>query len=118
MTALTTHTRGITALQIPTEQNNLTDLTRSRHPVCWRNRCPGGADVDGVGPIPPPLSLLSEILLRFLGSAMGIAIANRKNRCDFGALRAATTTQQKENNKKQRRYYNFSKSYNRYNGKG
>ena len=24
---------------------------------------------------------------RFLGSAMGIAIANRKNRCDFGALR-------------------------------
>ena len=30
----------------------------------------------------------SEIA-RFLGSAMGIAIANRKNRCDFGALRAA-----------------------------
>ena len=26
--------------------------------------------------------------LRFLGSAMGIAIANRKNRCDFGALRS------------------------------
>ena len=32
------------------------------------------------------LSLVSEIA-RFLGSAMGIAIANRKNRCDFGALR-------------------------------
>ena len=31
--------------------------------------------------------LVSEIA-RFLGSAMGIAIANRKNRCDFGALRA------------------------------
>ena len=31
------------------------------------------------------LSLVSEIA-RFLGSAMGIAIANRKNRCDFGAL--------------------------------
>ena len=30
--------------------------------------------------------LVSEIA-RFLGSAMGIAIANRKNRCDFGALR-------------------------------
>ena len=30
-------------------------------------------------------SLVSEIA-RFLGSAMGIAIANRKNRCDFGAL--------------------------------
>ena len=33
------------------------------------------------------LSLVSEIA-RFLGSAMGIAIANRKNRCDFGALSA------------------------------
>ena len=33
------------------------------------------------------LSLVSEIA-RFLGSAMDIAIANRKNRCDFGALRA------------------------------
>ena len=32
------------------------------------------------------LCLVSEIA-RFLGSAMGIAIANRKNRCDFGALR-------------------------------
>ena len=32
--------------------------------------------------------LLSRKSLRFLGSAMGIAIANRKNRCDFGALRA------------------------------
>ena len=32
-----------------------------------------------------PLSLVSEIA-RFLGSAMGIAIANRENRCDFGAL--------------------------------
>ena len=31
--------------------------------------------------------LLSRKSLRFLGSAMGIAIANRKNRCDFGALR-------------------------------
>ena len=30
--------------------------------------------------------LLSRKSLRFLGSAMGIAIANRKNRCDFGAL--------------------------------
>ena len=30
--------------------------------------------------------LLSQKSLRFLGSAMGIAIANRKNRCDFGAL--------------------------------
>ena len=26
--------------------------------------------------------------LRFLGSAIGIAIANRQNRCDFGALRS------------------------------
>ena len=32
-------------------------------------------------------SLLSQRSLRFLGSAMGIAMANRKNRCDFGALR-------------------------------
>ena len=32
------------------------------------------------------LSLVSEIA-RFLVSAMGIAIANRKNRCDFGAQR-------------------------------
>ena len=32
-------------------------------------------------------SLLSRKSLRFLGSAMGMAIANRKNRCDFGALR-------------------------------
>ena len=31
-------------------------------------------------------SLLSQKSLRFLGSAMGLAIANRKNRCDFGAL--------------------------------
>ena len=33
--------------------------------------------------------LLSQKWLRFLGSAMGIAIANhkKKNRCDFGALR-------------------------------
>ena len=31
--------------------------------------------------------LLSRESLRFLGSVMGIAIANRKNRCDFGALR-------------------------------
>ena len=30
--------------------------------------------------------LLSRKSLRFLGSAMGIAIANRKNRCNFGAL--------------------------------
>ena len=30
----------------------------------------------------PPVSEIA----RFLGSAMGIAIANRKNRCDFGAL--------------------------------
>ena len=30
--------------------------------------------------------LLFRKSLRFLGSAMGIAIANRKNRCDFGAL--------------------------------
>ena len=35
------------------------------------------------------LSLLSEIA-RFLRSAMGIAIANRKNRCDFGALSFST----------------------------
>ena len=33
------------------------------------------------------LSLVSEIA-RFLGSAVGIAIANRKKRCDFGALRS------------------------------
>ena len=32
------------------------------------------------------LSPVSEIA-RFLGSVMGIAIANRRNRCDFGALR-------------------------------
>ena len=31
--------------------------------------------------------LLSRKSLRFLGSTMSIAIANRKNRCDFGALR-------------------------------
>ena len=31
--------------------------------------------------------LLSRKSLRFLESAVGIAIANRKNRCDFGALR-------------------------------
>ena len=30
---------------------------------------------------------LSRKSLRFLASAMGIAIANRKKRCDFGALR-------------------------------
>ena len=30
--------------------------------------------------------LLSRKSLRFLGSATGIVIANRKNRCDFGAL--------------------------------
>ena len=30
--------------------------------------------------------LLSRKSLLFLGSAMGIAITNRKNRCDFGAL--------------------------------
>ena len=29
--------------------------------------------------------------LQFLGSARGIAIANRKNRCDFGALRFKPT---------------------------
>ena len=28
-------------------------------------------------------------VLGFLGSAMGIAIVNRKNRCDFGALRSS-----------------------------
>ena len=32
-------------------------------------------------------SFLSWKSQRFPGSAMGIAIANRKNRCDFGALR-------------------------------
>ena len=31
--------------------------------------------------------LLSRKSQRFLGSAMGIAIVNRKNRCDFGALK-------------------------------
>ena len=36
--------------------------------------------------------LLSRKLLRFQGSAMGIAIANRKNRCGFGALRCWRTT--------------------------
>ena len=35
--------------------------------------------------------LLSRKSLRFLGSTMGIAIANRKNRCDFGALRIASS---------------------------
>ena len=35
--------------------------------------------------------LLSRKSLRFLGSAMGIAIANRKNRCDFGALSVFST---------------------------
>ena len=35
------------------------------------------------------LILLSRKSQRFLGSAMGIAIANRKNRCDFGALRCS-----------------------------
>ena len=39
----------------------------------------------GGGWAPPPF-VLSRKSLRFLGSAMGIAIANRKNRCDFGAL--------------------------------
>ena len=33
------------------------------------------------------IAFSSRKSLRFLGSAMGIAIANRKNRCDFGALR-------------------------------
>ena len=42
-----------------------------------------------VGPIFSPLCLVSEIA-RFLGSVMGIAIANRKNRCNFGALRLNT----------------------------
>ena len=41
-----------------------------------------GGDLDWVRT--PPLSLVSEIA-RFLGSAMGIGIADRKNRCDFGA---------------------------------
>ena len=36
--------------------------------------------------------LLFQKSLQFLGSAMGIAIANRKNRCDFGALRLGVTT--------------------------
>ena len=36
-------------------------------------------------------SLVSEIA-RFLGSAMGIAIANRKSRCDFRALRSVKST--------------------------
>ena len=54
---------------------------RTRIPV---EPLPGGAHEEGAGPI-LPLSLVSEIA-RFLGSAMGIAIANRKNRCDFGAL--------------------------------
>ena len=35
---------------------------------------------------------LSRKSLRFLWSAMGIAIANRKNRCDFGALRRSSLT--------------------------
>ena len=39
--------------------------------------------------------LLSRKSLRFLGSAMGIAIANRKNRCDFGALSLWLTLQYK-----------------------
>ena len=38
------------------------------------------------------LCLVWEIA-RFLGSAMGIAIANRKNRCDFGALSCVFSTQ-------------------------
>ena len=33
-----------------------------------------------------PLKRPIKRSMRFLGSAMGIAIANRKNRCDFGAL--------------------------------
>ena len=35
--------------------------------------------------------VLSRKSLRFLGSAMGIAIANRKSRCDFGVLRDCRT---------------------------
>ena len=45
------------------------------------------------------LCLVLEIA-RFLGSAMGIAIANRKNRCDFGALR---TKKQKRKKRKEER---------------
>ena len=44
--------------------------------------------MDGAGSKTPPLSCLGN-RYRFLGSAMGIAIANRKYRCDFGALRAS-----------------------------
>ena len=36
--------------------------------------------------------LLSRKSLRFLGSAMDIAIEHRKNRCDFGALSFTATT--------------------------
>ena len=48
---------------------------------------PGGDHVEVARPTPPPF-LLSRKSLRFLGSAMGIAIAKRKSRCDFGVLRA------------------------------
>ena len=41
--------------------------------------------MEGAGSALPPF-LLSRKSRRFLGSAMGIAIANRKNRCDIGAL--------------------------------
>ena len=37
--------------------------------------------------------VLSRKSLRFLGSAMGIAIANRKNRCDFSALSLQTSNE-------------------------
>ena len=38
------------------------------------------------------MNLLSRKSLRFLGSAMGMGIANRKNRCNFGALSCGLRT--------------------------
>ena len=72
------HTRTRTPSATKAETNTSTLVSQ-------RKTVTRGADADGARPI-PPLSLVSEIA-RFLGSAMGIAIANRKNRCDFGALR-------------------------------
>ena len=54
--------------------------------------------MDGAGSKTPPLSLVSEIAA-ISGSAMGIAIANRKNRCDFGALSSQNTLDNKRSSK-------------------
>ena len=60
MTAFTTHTRGKQNCKYqPNKQLN----SPYTIPTSWQlaDRCPGGADVDGVGPIPPPPLNVSEI---------------------------------------------------------